>query len=159
MTETTPPSKAELADIIQQLTTVARTLEQIAHQLANQVNASSEEGQTVRETERALGDIASQLAHTEQAVKAAQERQATQEQQRDLRRAVLRALYRRGAMLPIEVAAATLSMPEEIRPVLQELAQEGLIEIHEGRRGRWISLTAYGHEEAKRLTHLFPGGK
>lgn len=149
MTETTPPSKAELADIIQQLTTVARRLEQIAHQLANQVNASSEEGQTVRETERALGDIASQLAHTEQAVKAAQERQATQEQQRDLRRAVLRALYRRGAMLPIEVAAATLSMPEEIRPVLQELAQEGLIEIHEGPPSRWVDLTPMGRTLAK----------
>lgn len=67
-----------------------------------------------------------------------------------LRQEILRALERRSPLLPIELAAVTLSLPEEIQPVLSELEREGLIEVHEGPRGRWITLAPSPHRQTRR---------
>lgn len=41
----------------------------------------------------------------------------------------LDALARGGPALPIELAAATLSLPEEVQPALEAMDREGLIQI------------------------------
>jgi predicted ArsR family transcriptional regulator len=72
--------------------------------------------------------------------------------QNRLRREILQALQRRGAALPIELAALTLSFVDEIRPVLEELEAEGLIELRNVRGGPLVALTARGREQLRRLS-------
>lgn len=67
-----------------------------------------------------------------------------------LRQEILENLLRKGPALPIELAAATLSLPEEIQPVLERMVKEGLIEIRETGRGRLVTLTLQGRVEAQR---------
>lgn len=69
-----------------------------------------------------------------------------------LRQEILYNLLQKGPALPIELAAATLSLPEEIQPVLDMMQKEGVIEIRETGRGRLVTLTARGRDEARRTT-------
>lgn len=66
------------------------------------------------------------------------------EETASLRKAVLENLHRRGPTLLPELAAATLSLPDEIRPVLQAMEEEGLVEIQTVRGWDVVSLTARG---------------
>jgi len=67
-----------------------------------------------------------------------------------LRRQILNDLLRKGPALPIELAAVTLSLPEEVQPVLDAMAREGLIDIEEMAGGRLVTITARGRAEARR---------
>ncbi|MCS7252143.1 MAG: hypothetical protein RMK32_05995 [Anaerolineae bacterium] len=67
-----------------------------------------------------------------------------------LRQEILDVLRRGGPALPIELAAATLSLLDEVRPVLEEMQREGLIEIRDVRAGQLVALTARGRQEAQR---------
>jgi hypothetical protein len=68
--------------------------------------------------------------------------------QEKLRREILDTLRRVGPALFPEPAAATLSLPEEIRPVLQAMEREGLVEIRTLRGWQLVSLTDRGRREA-----------
>ncbi len=63
-----------------------------------------------------------------------------------LRKAILENLHRRGPTLLPELAAATLSLPDEIRPVLQAMEEEGLVEIQTTRGWAVVSLTTRGRD-------------
>ncbi len=139
MTTQNSPSATEtdLADLIRRLSELTHTLELVVHQLSERAPAGSEERRALDEAGRTLGTLADRLSHGEAEVEATHQR-AT------LRQEVLSALAQRGSMIPIELAAITLSLPEELQPVLEALAQEGLVEVHEGRPGSWVSLTPKG---------------
>ncbi len=99
------------------------------------------------EKERSAEALQSQAQEAEQ-----RRQQAAQEAERAalLRQEILENLLRKGPALPIELAAATLSLPEEIQPVLEGMVKEGLIEIRETGRGRLVTLTLQGRVEAQR---------
>ena len=139
----------ELKEVVAQLTQVTRTLEQVARVLAQRVPPASEARRVLADTEQTLGAIASHLEYAQTQAQASEARARDAEARKRLRREVLTVLYHRGAMLPIELAAATLSMPEELQPVLEELERDGLVEIHEGRPGYWVDLTPKGRALVK----------
>lgn len=131
------------ADTVRLLADVARELSRISGALAARAEENSPEAESLKASQNALADLARQLEG-----ETADEETADQETVR-LRQAVLENLHRRGPALFPELAAATLSLPDEIRPVLQAMEREGLVEIQTLRGWEMISLTARGREAVR----------
>ncbi|MGB9724692.1 MAG: hypothetical protein ACPL7C_12885 [Anaerolineae bacterium] len=124
-------SSGEITSAAQALADIARQLSQLSSALAAYAKGNAPEAEAPTASERALDRIA-------------------REAQR-LRREVLHTLLRNGPALFPELAAATLSLPDEIRPVLQAMEQEGLVEIQTVRGWQRVALTARGRQEAGRV--------
>ena len=137
-------SEPQLAEAAQALSRIAEELSRVSSRLATRVEEDSAEAELLGESHEALETLSQELGKW-QVHDAAAAKRAVQ-----LRRRILQDLLHRGPALPIELAAATLSLPEEIQPVLQDLAQEDLIEIREVKGGRLVALTARGKLEASR---------
>jgi len=137
----------DLAGTAQALAEIARQLSQFSNALAACVKNDSAEAETLAASQEALARLSQQLENWQ-----VQETAAYAQAQRaaHLRKAVLDALFRGGPALPIELAAVTLSLPDEIRPVLDEMKREELIEIRNVRGGQLVSLTARGRQEVGR---------
>ncbi|MBC7226572.1 MAG: hypothetical protein H5T61_05005 [Thermoflexales bacterium] len=131
------------ADTVRLLADVARELSRISSALAACAGENSPEAESLKASQSALVDLARQLE--EEAVGEETAGLKDQETAR-LRQAVLENLHRRGPALFPELAAATLSLPDEIRPVLQAMEQEGLVEIQTLRGWELVSLTARGRD-------------
>ncbi|HDN80207.1 MAG TPA: hypothetical protein ENG33_07070 [Chloroflexi bacterium] len=128
-----------LLQIAQQLTQIAQTL--------NSQGSAPREAQQLEESAQKLKAVSQRVADSaEQTRQAAAE---THERER-LRMAILQELLR-GAALPVELAAVTLSLPEEIQPVLEDLEREEMITIQSIQGGHLIRLTPLGRVEARRL--------
>ncbi|NOX61347.1 MAG: hypothetical protein GXP42_05300 [Chloroflexi bacterium] len=124
----------------------ARDLSEIAHRLgeisrALAATAEGEHKNALMESEEALAQLSQEMKALQQEKGA--ERNRKEETER-LRREILAALRRGGPALPIELAAATLSLPEEVNPVLEDMAEEGLIAIGHVLGGHWITLRRTG---------------
>jgi len=126
------------------LAEIARELGRLTEALAARTQGS--EAEALQETREALNRLAQQLEN-----RPADEEEARRASR--LQKAVLEALRRGGPALFPELAAATLSLPDEIRPVLQEMEREGLVEIRTLRGWQLVSLTDRGRREAGRTYH------
>ena len=146
-TRTTSSSNPALAETVRALSRIARELEEISQRLSTRVEGGSPEAEV-------LSRSGEELAHLSQALDNLQAQEtgaaAQAEELARLRREILENLLRKGPALPIELAAATLSLPEEVQPVLEEMEREGLIAIEELESGRLITITARGRAEAQR---------
>lgn len=129
-----PPSET-----VPTLAEIARELERLGTALAE--CARRGDARTLREVQKASAQLSQRLGELHN-------RGATEARRTGrLRRAVLEALRRGGPALPIELAAVTLSLPDEIQPVLQEMERDGLIEFRDVRGGRLVALTGRGRQE------------
>lgn len=133
----------EMANAARALADIARELGRISSALAACAERDSAEAKALGASQKALVRLSRRLDNWPD-----QESEATTEAAH-LRKKILRALARGGPALPIELAAATLSLPEEIQPVLETMDREGLIEIRGVRGGRLVTLTARGRMEAR----------
>ena len=133
---TTPYTQSDLSGYQSptlMLADIARQLAAISERLA--VRAGSEEGEELRAVSEALSQQAQEMEKV----------QARIEQQQRLRRKVLDVLAQRnGSALAIELETATLSLPDELAPVIKALADEGLVEIRPIQGGEMVSLTREG---------------
>jgi len=135
-----------MADTARALADIARELSRISRALAVRAEENSPEAESLKASQSTLANLARQLE--EEALGQERADLADQETAR-LRRAVLENLHRRGPALFPELAAATLSLPDEIRPVLQAMAREGLVEIQTLRGWEMVSLTARGRDAVR----------
>lgn len=133
-----------LADIALQLSRISNALAACA------AEESSIDTESLKVTQKTLSDLAWRLEV--ESVGQETTDMADGETVR-LRQAVLENLHRRGPALFPELAAATLSLPDEIRPVLQAMEREGLVEIQTLRGWEMVSLTPRGRD-AVRNTEL-----
>ncbi|MCX8068379.1 MAG: hypothetical protein N3B68_11350 [Anaerolineae bacterium] len=140
----------ERVDTARLLAEVVRDLNRISQVLAACVLENSPEAEGLRATQNTLADLAQRLETGAAGQSQGSARPTDQETVR-LRKAVLENLHRRGPALFPELAAATLSLPDEIRPVLRAMEQEGLVEIQKVRGWETIFLTARGREAARNL--------
>ncbi len=129
-----------IADTVRLLADVARELSRISGILASRAEENSPEAEKLKASQEALANLARQLEE-ETRDKETADRETTR-----LRQVILENLHRRGPALFPELAAATLSLPDEIRPVLQEMKQEGLVEIKTLRGWDVVFLTARGRD-------------
>lgn len=136
-------SESSLTRAAQALSEIARELSKVSNTLAACAERDSAEAKALGASQKALVRLSRRLDNWPD-----QESEATTEAAH-LRKKILRALARGGPALPIELAAATLSLPEEIQPVLETMDREGLIEIRGVRGGRLVTLTARGRMEAR----------
>lgn len=143
-------SSREVTDTAQVLADIARELNRISRALAACAEENSPEAESLKASQSMLANLARQLE--EEALGQETTGRAEQETAR-LRKAVLENLHRRGPALFPELAAATLSLPDEVRPVVQAMEQEGLVEIQTLRGWEMVSLTARGRA-ALRNTEL-----
>lgn len=134
-------SEHPLADAAQALSEIARELGHISRTLATGVEDESPEAKVLGKTEETLASLSRELDkwRVEETGGVAR-----------LRQQILSNLLRRGPALPIELAAVTLSLPEEVQPVLEAMEREGLIAIEEMEGGRLVTITARGRAEARR---------
>ncbi len=133
-------NSGEITGAAQALADIARQLSQLSNTLAAYAKGNSPEAEALTTSQHALDRI----------TRALEESPARAEAQR-LRREVLNTLLRNGPALFPELAAATLSLPDEIRPVVQAMEQEGLVEIQTVRGWQRVALTARGRQEAGRV--------
>ncbi len=131
----------EMADTARALADIARELGRISGALAARVKGNPAEAEALASSQEALDRISRQLDEWPTSGTPGEER---------LRREILDTLRRSGPALFPELAAATLSLPDEIRPVLQEMEREGLVEIRTMRGWPLVSLTERGRREAGR---------
>ncbi len=137
---------SDLEEAARALTEAAQALTRVAKTLASHVPESAPEMATLDEQMDSLTAI----VHTLESQREEEAQRAeTARQRAQLRQAILAALSR-GPALPVELAAATLSLPDEIRPVLYELQQEGLVAVREAGVGQLIALTARGRQALRR---------
>jgi hypothetical protein len=143
------PEPESVAEAVQALSEIAKQLSEVSSTLL----AACREGQgppaeALSASQEALAHLSQRLDDWEAQGKA----KAAAESQRTarLRKEILGSLLRRGPAFPVELAAATLSVPEEVRSVLDEMDREGLIEIREVKGGQLVALTAKGRQEACR---------
>ncbi len=129
-------------EVARSLTEIARELGRLSEALAD--CARRGDTRTLRETPEALA----RLSHGSEERPSREAADAEARRMARLRQAVLEALRRGGPTLFPELAAATLSLPDEIRPVLQTMEQEGLVEIRTLRGWQLVALTARGRQEA-----------
>lgn len=127
----------------------ARSLAEIARELGRLSEALAEcarrgDTKTLRETGEALTRLSQRLEEEPSREAADAEARRTAH----LRQAVLEALRRGGPALFPELAAVTLSLPDEIRPVLQTMEKEGLVEIRTLQGWQLVALTPRGRQEA-----------
>lgn len=135
--------KSSLNETAQALSEIAEELSRISRNLAAQAADDETEQGSLLKSQESLNFTAQTLGHLSRQM---------HEHQRSarLRREILASLARRGPALPVELAAATLSLPTEIQPVLEEMNEEGLIEIRPVRGGQLVTLTAKGWQETRR---------
>jgi predicted transcriptional regulator len=133
-------SSGEITSAAQALADIARQLSRLSSALAAYAKGDTPEAEALTASQQALDRIARKL-----------EESPTEAEAQRLRREVLHTLLRNGPALFPELAAATLSLPDEIRPVLQAMEQEGLVEIQTVRGWQRVALTARGREEAGRV--------
>jgi len=129
---------------------VIRTLAEISVQLSQIVvnycaQGDVPEAEALKSSQEKLENISREL---KQAKGTAETGSPRSEQ---LRRDILRVLRRGGPALFTELAAVTLSLPDEIRPVLQTMEREGLVEIRTLQGWQQVFLTARGRQEAERV--------
>lgn len=129
-----------LEETTRALTEATRALTRLAQDLALRVPESEPERAALNDQVESLEAIEQALEEQQEAE--AREARATRERV-DLRRSIMSAL-RRGPALPVELAAVTLHLPEEIRPVLDELREEELVAIRDAGGGQLVTLTAKG---------------
>lgn len=134
-------SSAELAHTARALADIVRELGRISGVLAACAKENPAEAEVLASSQEALDRISRQLDEWPTPGTLGEEK---------LRRGILDTLRRGGPALFPELAAATLSLPNEIRPVLQEMEQEGLVEIRTMRGWPLVSLTERGRREAGR---------
>jgi hypothetical protein len=130
----------------QVLADIARELNRLSRALAACAEENSPAAESLRASQSALANLVHELE--EEALGRETTGSAERETAR-LRQAVLENLHRRGPVLFPELAAATLSLPDEIRPVLQAMAREGLVEIQTLRGWEMVSLTARGRNAVR----------
>lgn len=131
------------ADTARALAAIAQELSRITATLAACVEPNSSSAEKLKASGAALARISQQLENW-----GAQ--QIEGHRRARLRKSVLDVLRRGGPAFLVELAAATLSLPEEIRPVLEEMREEGLIEFRNIPGGQMIALTARGYQEGIR---------
>jgi hypothetical protein len=137
----------QLTEAAQALSRIAEELSRVSSRLAARAEEGSDEAELLGESQKVLTSLSQELGEWDAPKKGTTAHTARTAQ---LRHRILQDLLRRGPALPIELAAATLSLPEEIQPILQDLTQEDLIEIREVKGGRLVTLTARGRREAGR---------
>ncbi len=125
------------------LSETAQALSEIARKLATHSTDNDAEARSLEESREALLRLSQKLENW----RAQEEKSATETVR--LRQKILDALARGGPALPIELAAATLSLPEEVQPVLEELERDDLIQIRGVKGGQLVSLTARGRMEVR----------
>lgn len=125
------PDHLAQADAAQSLSSIARQLSEISRKLAAALEG--EKGTVLEESGVALEQIS--------------QRMEKEQERTRLRRDILMALRQRGPALPIELAAETLSLPEEIAPLLEQMEREGVITIREISGGQLVALTPKGSLE------------
>ncbi len=140
-------SNPPLADTARALSQIAKQLSEISRVLSTRVEDGSPEAEVLNKSGEKLAHISRDLEDL-QAQNAGGVTEVDEPVQ--LRKQILDNLLRKGPALPIELAAATLSLPEEIRPVLDRMEQEGLIDVQDIGGGRLVSITAKGRAEARR---------
>ncbi|MCS7179199.1 MAG: hypothetical protein RML46_10620 [Anaerolineae bacterium] len=145
-TETQKIHPADLSQTARALADIARELSRLSQVLAACAEESSPEAESLKAAQQTLTDLAGQLE--EQTTDQEASGQGEQETAR-LRKAVLENLHRRGPALFPELAAATLSLPDEIRPVLWAMQQEGLVDIQTVRGWEMVFLTARGRDAVR----------
>ncbi|MGQ9804281.1 MAG: hypothetical protein ACUVSH_10695 [Anaerolineae bacterium] len=128
---------------VRALADIARELGHISGALAAYAkgNPAEAETETLTASQERLDRISRQLDEWPTSGASDEERQ---------RREILDTLRRNGPALFPELAAATLSLPDEIRPILQAMEREGLVEIRTMRGWPLIFLTERGRREASR---------
>jgi len=129
----------EMADTARALANIARELSRLSSALAACAKGNPAEVKALASSQEALDRISRQLDDWTTSGTAGQEK---------LRQEILDTLRRDGPALFPELAAATLSLPDEIRPVLQAMEREGLVEIRTLRGWQLVSLTDRGRREA-----------
>lgn len=139
-------SSTNLEEAARALTEAAQALTRVAKILASHIPEPAPEMAALDEQIESLAAIADTLES--QRGEEAQQAEAAL-RRAHLRRAVMSALSR-GPALPVELAAATLSLPDELRPILYELHQEGLVAVREAGVGQLIALTARGRQALHR---------
>ncbi|MCX7681838.1 MAG: hypothetical protein N2508_07740 [Anaerolineae bacterium] len=128
---------------------VVRTLDEISRQLSQIADTYRDipEAEALKASQEKLETISRELGNP----RGEEKSEAQTRPPERLRREILGALQRGGPAFFPELAAVTLSLPDEIRPVLREMEREGLVEIKTLRGWQQVSLTARGRQEAKRL--------
>jgi hypothetical protein len=129
----------EMADTARALANIARELSRLSSALAACAKGNPAEAEVLASSQETLDRISRQLDDWTTSGTPGQEK---------LRREILDTLRRNGPALFPELAAATLSLPDEIRPVLQEMEREGLVEIRTLKGWQLVSLTDQGRREA-----------
>ncbi len=134
----------DLRAVSQALRALAQQLEALSTRLAQlpEGERGAAEAQIVQETAAQLRTLLGPGA-VEQATL---ERAAASEH---LKQAVLQELARGGPAMPLELAAALLVSPAELRPVVDELEKQGLVEVQNLKEGALIRLTRRGKEALK----------
>lgn len=129
-------------DVVQTIDEISRQLSQIVAHYRHVPQAEA-----LRSSQEKLESVSRELRNP-RAKEAAETKGRSPER---LRREILDALKRGGPALFPELAAATLSLPDEIQPVLQDMVRDGLVEIQNLRGWKRVSLTARGRQEAKQM--------
>jgi DNA-binding MarR family transcriptional regulator len=70
---------------------------------------------------------------------------------------LLQALLKKGPALPVELAARTLSFPDEVSASIRALADRGLVEIEPLARGRLGGKIIYLSEKGKQHLNNLEG--
>ena len=150
MDEMKAESSRKVTVTAQVLADIARELNRISRALAACVEENSPEAESLKASQSALANLARQL---EEGTSGQETTHLEEQETALLRKAVLENLHRRGPALFPELAAATLSLPDEIRPVLQAMQREGLVEIQTLRGWEMVSLTERGLDAARHIEH------
>jgi len=129
---------------------VIRTLAEISVQLSQIVvnycaHGDVPEAEALKSSQEKLENISRELKQAKGV------REVDPSRSEQLKREILKVLRRGGPALFTELAAVTLSLPEEIRPVLQTMEREGLVEIRTLQGWQQVFLTARGRQEAERI--------
>jgi DNA-binding MarR family transcriptional regulator len=75
----------------------------------------------------------------------------------DKERLLLQALLHKGPALPVELAARTLSFPDEVSASIRDLAAKGLIEVEPLARGRMGGELVFLSEKGKKQLNNLEG--
>ena len=138
----------DLREVSQALRVLAQQLEALSTRLA-QMPAGEEGEAEVQAAREALARFRTLLG-PDAAEQAAAQAQAQAAMAERLKHEVLQELLRGGPAMPMELAAALLITPSELRPIVDELEKQGLIEVQNLEEGALIRLTRRGKEALAR---------
>ncbi len=143
------PEPKSVEEAIQALSDIVKKLSEVSSALLVAcAEGQDQQRETLDASQKALTHLSQRLEDWEarEGPKPAEEVQRAER----LRKGILASLLRRGPALPVELAAATLSLPEEVQSILIAMDEEGLVEIREVRGGQLVTLTPKGRQEAGR---------